>query len=686
MSPSKSPSPDRQHTLYSVHLQGMERPVRSFKSFIRVTPRVPDKPLPPVPAKPSLHKNTSSSSITTVQSRSTGWSLWEAPSNWDNGEGSQAQSTTSFGLRQYSPLIPEPPEDVAAMQADPTLWQQSNGSFQQTPLGPICERTAATPDIPPRNPSRLSLSLVIPASTARNSKVSVPSVTSRYSTNTNDDGPSGERFDGSKLPSPLDLFSALSDMTMKETTSGSLSSPRDQGIIWGGQHEYSDSEQFEVEPHLGLQGNKLKTVRNGSMLADDNSANMESPELSERTPVVSFAQDHHNVLADRSLDDQEDLALSKKPQTEQDLTPQPLAWNKPLGASTAEPPHRPRLAPVTSSGRYKNIRKMSSWVNHRFRKESQLNIVPRSISDPGFQPHVQVPESEADRNLRYDARLVNLVQHGKDLLSRRILRHKSEPMAISPPHLQRFEPTPHEPLLVTAPFEMATPLFRLPGGLAVVRQSPLSTPRPQTAGESPSSPLSDLSWPDFPVSSPFRRDFSRCGSCQSVTSLQESTSPYADIRHKFSSPMGSPLVLRSFSYSTTSLTTRQSQDDLSSPYNLPQLRRRSHNVGSPLTAPPSPCLYVAEQQTEETVESMASKLSLFEKARNAREAWKKQQKDAKNEKFKQSIRLVGPADARDVVGYIRCAVDGRQSGDSGIGEDSSIGEGKLPAQVLKEVS
>ncbi|KAF2626935.1 hypothetical protein BU25DRAFT_411459 [Macroventuria anomochaeta] len=83
MGPLQRPSPDRQIMLYSSsHLQGMERPVRSFKSLIRATsPRTsPEKPLPPVP--PPLQKNPSSSSITTIQTRSTELSLWEVPSNW----------------------------------------------------------------------------------------------------------------------------------------------------------------------------------------------------------------------------------------------------------------------------------------------------------------------------------------------------------------------------------------------------------------------------------------------------------------------------------------------------------------------------------------------------------------------------------------------------------------------------
>jgi hypothetical protein len=62
------------------------------------------------------------------------------------------------------------------------------------------------------------------------------------------------------------------------------------------------------------------------------------------------------------------------------------------------------------------------------------------------------------------------------------------------------------------------------------------------------------------------------------------------------------------------------------------------------------------------------KLGLFERAKLVHEGWKSHQKEVKKEKMKQSIRLVGPADANDIAGYIKCAVDGRSSGDSGVAE------------------
>lgn len=664
--------------LYSSRLHGMERPVRSFKSFIRTTPRAPDKPLPAVPAKPPLPKLPSSSSITTVLS------LWEPPADWENGDGVQAQSTAPFVLRQYSPLLPVPPEDVAAMQAEPLLWQQSIG-FPQTLLDPIHERAAATPVVPPRNPSRLSLSLSNPGSTRKNSKDTLPSIISRYSSHTEDDIPSWERFHGADVPSPLDFVSALSDSALKRRAfdTPSLRPQCDHGVVWDEAHECADLAQLDSDSYPDLQSDKISTHRKGGTLAPDSPVSPEEIEISDKMQALSSAQDSHSVLAERSFDDYNIAEPPRTPPKDQGLTPQPLAWNKSSNTPLEGPPQRPPLPPTSSSGRYKNIRKMSSWVNHRLRRESPTEVNTRSWSDPGVLSTTPLPESDVDMYLKHNARLANIVQYGKDILSRRISRKDSEPRIpppVSLPQSQPFEQMPQEPSAQFAPYEMATPLFRLPGGLAVIRQSPLSTQRPKTAGGSPSSPFSDLSWPDFPASSPFRRDFSRRSSCHSTTSQQQSNSPFAAIRHKFSSPMGSPFVMRSFSYSTTSLATSQVQDDLSLQHTAPQSRRRSHNVGSPLTAPPVSHSSMIEEQSEDLIERATSKLNLFEKAKNARDTWKKQQKDAKNERIKQSIRLVGPADARDVAGYIERAVHGRQSGDGG------IGEGQLPRSMVKEVS
>lgn len=663
--------------LKSSHLQGMERPVRSFRSFIRaIPPRThPDKPLPPTPSEPSLRKKSSSSSLTTVHTRSTRLSLWEAPPSWDNDESGQDQSAPPFALRQYSLLIPEPPEDIAAMQADPVLWQQGHGPFHQTPLDPIRERNAATPELPPRNPSRLSVSLSNPATTRKNSRDNLPSVSSRYSTGTFEDGTMTGSVEPPPVissvedsPSPLDLVSALTDMSMNQKAFSSVGqgSARDQGILWDRQHQRSDSAQHEDEAHLDMQNDTLTTYRKGAVQPENDSDIADDLGLTDKMQALIFAQDYHNALAHPSSAEHD--TSHRTPLHDQNLAPQPLSWKKETGGlPPSETPQRPGLLPVSSSGRHRNLKMMSSWVNQRLTGFNQ-----RSVSDPGSTPQPQIPESEVDRHMRNEARLANMVQHSKEFVTRRILRRETEParsMLISRPIPQPSAPVHTNPATTATPFELATPVLRLPGGLAIVRQSPSSSLlRPQTTTDAPSSPFSDLSWPDFAVSSPFQRSFSRRNSVQSTHS-QPADEPPRTFYQPTSSPLASPAAIPSFSHSTASLPTQATQDTPSplSPYTPLPLRRRSHNIGSPLSASPS------SHGAHESLEAVVHKLNFFEKARHAHGSWKRHQREVRNERLKQSIRLVGPADASDVAGYIKCAVDGRVSGDSGVGEGKLSG-------------
>lgn len=565
------------------------------------------------------------------------------------------------------------------MQANAVLWQQGHGPFQQTPLDPIHERNAATPELPPRNPSRLSVSWSNTATTRKNSRDQLPSISSRYSTSTFDDGLLAGSDESPSVvpyvedsPSPLDLVSALTDMSMNQRAFASFGTetPCDRNILWGRQHQRFDSAQHEEDAHLDLKDKKLNTFRRGNIEPDNNADISENLEVSEKMQTLIFAQDYHNALTQRSSAGHD--TSQEAPFHHPNLTPQPLTWKKdPSCTPPSDNPERPLLPPTSSSGRHKNLRMMSSWVNQRLNGFNQ-----RSLSDPGSTPQLTIPENEVDRYLKNEARLTNIVQHGKEFVTRKILRRETEParrLLISHPIAQPSAQIPIVPSVTTTPFEVARPVLRLPGGLTLVRQTPSSTQlRPQTAIDPPLSPSSDLSWPEFAVSSPFRRDFSRRGSAQSTHS-QPAASPARPSHHTMYSPLTSPTTMHSFSpsfsRSTPSLPTPVPQDSPSplSPFSPPPPRRRSHNIGSPLSAAST------SHGMHEALEGVGHKLNLFEKARYAHGSWKRHQKEVRTERMKQSIRLVGPADARDVAGYIKCAVDGRVSGDSGIGEENLMG-------------
>ena len=664
-----------ENMLYHSDLGGMERPVRSFKSFIRITPprASSDKPLPPLPvyAQPAASTDSPSSSINYLPSPRSGYSLWEPPSTWDTDESYQAPSSSPFTIREYSPLLPEPPEDIAAMQADLDLWQQGNRPFQQTPLDPIRERTVIAPEIPARNPSRLSF--------RRDSRDTLPTISSRYSFSIHNEKLQeegyeralGEPFD-SNLPSPVDIISALSDATTQSKASNLLATgtSSNQGMTWSRQHQrsYSDNGTYQ-----GQQGNTLTQSGREGNVPGGNFSDLENIEDRARSQALSFAQDYHAILPGPCFNDGDRSPQDEPPEVplkDQDITPRPLTWSK---VSTPSPPadypqrlKSPHITPSSSSGGVRSMRKMSSWVSHQLKKVSHVGHRQRSASEPGMAVYSQLPEPEIERDLHYEARLANVFQNSKAMISRPFLRHQSEPkkpLVISNP-IPHPDPYDHtNDCVSTAPFELTTTVLRLPGGLAVVRPTPRSTPQPQTTA-SPTSSLSDLSWPEFPVSSPFRVDFSRRGSWQSARSLPQTRSSSLFGLHGSSPVPWASSAPRSYSHSTVDLGT--AAQDGTTPSGAHTTRRRSHNIGSPLAAlPSSPRM---ERLPAEASCEGDRKLSLFGRAKHVREAWKNHQKEVKKEKMKQSIRLVGPADAMDIAGYIKCAIDGRSSGDSGVAE------------------
>jgi hypothetical protein len=141
----------------------MERPVQSFKSFVRTLPPSPntsdenDKPLPPTPSSDqSLPPLLSSPLATSTES------AWKAPTEWewDNpSPPSQVPTTSIFTARNYSPLIPEPSPGLSSMQTESSSWPFKANASQYPRLQPIRERSKSRPNTPPRNPFKAIASL-----------------------------------------------------------------------------------------------------------------------------------------------------------------------------------------------------------------------------------------------------------------------------------------------------------------------------------------------------------------------------------------------------------------------------------------------------------------------------------------------------------------------------------------------
>ncbi|OCK93540.1 uncharacterized protein K441DRAFT_139536 [Cenococcum geophilum 1.58] len=128
--------PFKHSNISSSSLEGMEKPVRSFKSFMRSVPANPteSKPLPPVPAKEISSRPASRKCSSSIYSRAI--NAWEAPASWRSSSNEPSPQSKTIYLqptafssgdsqspdvnhslppvsepRTYSPILPDPPPD-----------------------------------------------------------------------------------------------------------------------------------------------------------------------------------------------------------------------------------------------------------------------------------------------------------------------------------------------------------------------------------------------------------------------------------------------------------------------------------------------------------------------------------------------------------------------------------------------
>lgn len=91
--------PFKHSNISSSSLEGMEKPVRSFKSFMRSVPANPTegKPLPPVPAKESSSRLASRKRSSSIYSRAI--NSWEAPAPWRSSSNEPSPQSTTIYLQ-----------------------------------------------------------------------------------------------------------------------------------------------------------------------------------------------------------------------------------------------------------------------------------------------------------------------------------------------------------------------------------------------------------------------------------------------------------------------------------------------------------------------------------------------------------------------------------------------------------
>lgn len=639
----------------STSLEGMERPVRSFKSFIRTTPPHPsetDKSLPSLPLTPApwipihpdreLDHSRPTTSHSTLE-RNPSVASWKAPAEWynDNASEKSAHSLSSPTLapRSFAPLIPEPSPGILGMETEPTAWLPPSAP-PASRLLPIYERATANTDLdPPGTPPETPL----PAPPARNQSSEIPSPPGHQRTNSppsRNDKPQGQS-----------LSRTDSDASTKEKAFASL------GL------DPSDPSQRgrKRTDRTYLRGKKLRALNKGSPLADDS---WEDEDMDDKTRELSFSQDYHDLLADQYqemnvraqevlssggahqvYDSQIKDTKARPVQRGNDLVPRPLSWQKSSGHTTPRSRSRDKDVDESSgSGSKSKHNRLSALLTHRFG-------APEVNKEDGISKERQHPNPKQSSSPEPDQALDDALRFSRFFPSSRPLRfgkkHKRNVSVKSSPEATSL-PQP-------------SPLIRLPGGLAVVR----------THSPSPASKSDILS--DKSPTSQHTRNSSQYGSDYSHTNSDHRSSCNS---HISTSPATVPVAMRSAyrtsvgsSYSHRSSTTHpipQKPPPPAPPPPPPVMP--SPPMQAPTVSPKS----VNQVRTEEKSAEHRYTPRFIEKARESR---RRRATEARQDRLKRSIKVLGPTDPGVAqAGYVREGGRFEQS-------DSDV-EGRVPGYMV----
>ncbi|CAE7202034.1 hypothetical protein PTTW11_08959 [Pyrenophora teres f. teres] len=707
------PSPVKHRIIWSSSLKGMERPVQSFKSFIRTTPSRPgagnDKPLPPTPFGPSLPP-LSLPTLPEPQERSPNDTSWEAPIEW--GSPSQlSPSDSMFAVRTYSPLISEPSPGLSSMQTESDTWPFETNTSEQPRLYSIQEGSMDRPRTPPRHPRRPS-PFHTPTTgsdpgfpTWRQNQsdfLAVPSPDLR-ATNSFPNSSTELRLQTTEA-SPTNFTYRMSNASTKAKAYASLGigSPRNTKAEWENWPDAShdDSGAPTIQ---SLRGQKLPPLDTG-LVIDDDLDEPDSSTLSEQMQLLSFSQDYHNVLADQYLESHAHLAggpvgspskiaaltgtdipTTKRLANEYELLPEPLAWKKELdhAASHSVPVMLPSSMSSTAESRSKHNR-LASWASLRHLnnngkiKSAEEDDTPRSSSDFAGPCRKHIDGNKKVGPLRRDRQMPDIITHARTL---RLKKRRARDVDVQSKKRAPLKSRGTASTSTSPPPEQRSPLIRLPGGFALVRQSPSITSQQEVSNVDDVSPLEEDIHHDQNIGSPVsvsasdvpwrRSSWYSQHSHAFAASTTTTTTINRESHSSFGSPQSRPKSNPSFAPTSP----------LAHGTTLPPTSPRSHATKPPLTSSPFPSygprksIPQADTNADAITEEDSLGRGIMNKARDVRDAWRRHQREVKHDKLKQSIRVLGPTDptaaATEYVKHER----GRLGGEG-------RGEGRRPGYMV----
>ncbi|ORY01988.1 hypothetical protein BCR34DRAFT_89659 [Clohesyomyces aquaticus] len=651
----RAPFSFRQINSSTSSLYGMEKPILSFRSFVKTAPPNPatNKPLPPVPPKGN-HPPPSSDTMSTP--RESSGSSWQTPSDWfketckETSSAREPSTPVVPEIRSYSPVLPEPSPD----STERSIFLYAVES--ELPLIMATQPTALykkNPDlVPPQTPPRSPLPTLPSHSDTDNSNSSQHQPPAQTAAS----GP------GHDVSQPLRLGSPAASISSQQS---GLSQQEYVQVLFQSDPP-SAPRSFPGRPHLPrsarisdydwpdwyfLRDVRFRSLNEGRTLADDERS--EDPRLDETTRKLTVSQDYHQLLVDQYWEQvvaqegawehgtlpvgnptevNERVVEVRCQQQRHPRVPLHFSWQRPSASSTT------RIASRTDAQGQMIDTELAQ--DGREKKKCPRSWVPRVMTvgsmwdRSGSGLTTQVQKNEVDQSLapigpNYDSQDTTVDKETSIFRTNRLPKQQSEFFELYPqwrlPGRKNIKGKegPSSPSRASTP-QITEPLLRLPGGLAIVKSSPCPSPAPDTDPSPQTSPIA--------------------ASVDTVAGSMSPTSP-------------TPLVSENC---------------------LPGPRATAHSRGFPNPVPstksashsrdPGSSSQAQAPQVSQSPKSMLTwpkvrapgedKLGFIERAMEAR---RKHSQQVRQHKLKRTIRVLGPTDPRVVACYVRNEDEGQSN-------------------------
>ncbi|KAF2498582.1 hypothetical protein BU16DRAFT_579682 [Lophium mytilinum] len=705
-----SRSPFQQGNSSKSSLEGLEKPVRSFKSFIKSVPPHPtlSKPLPPVP--PECNSSPPSTPRERLSSHSTppnqSPNPWEAPAEWldprrptvsdHNSESNDIPKPSP--PRTYSPILPEASPDTADdafMDFPPPQGRKGSNNSRLSPVPESRYSVLGAPRTPPRSP------LPEPPNSGTTSKASQLSIQPNIIEvpNSNEAPKKDQKLDAATISPrapPASSFSPPSSST-KATPQRSYSPAKGLAVLG----QYTGEEPRE-RTHLHLRDRKAT--------GQSDTADGWENESSQNA--------YHHLLVDQykgkaigvpKLNHTSTFDEHGEHERDQTMLPRPLSWQKNSSgsASRQESPDKQPTIKEEQAEQIQKLRRGSGILNAFKRPKTQK--YEQEERSPSHAPELQHEKAVAasfntSKNKKKIRKHINPDHRFSAFYPR------TRPLNL--PRVPKLRPMKRDKTQQGENDKEKMPRFALAQPIAI-SSSRTASPLPRDL----SSATPSIHLPSRPQSPPYlspsaQRQTQRpeSGSVYSSSGVRSSNSN-SNSPHLSSSPsQGQTSHTRNISLSTFLSTTppppTPAPTTNTSSFSTPRPRSRSitgifeklkvrsshisshsrqstgssysHHSQVPPSSQPIPQVLDAPGNNWDSTTELSEwrkahpdddkggerKMGLFEKAMETR---KKKVKEGRQEKLKKSIRVLGPTDPMIVEGF---GGEERRPGYLGLGSDA----------------